>query len=300
MENKILKVLARREVVFALAGAGAASLTGVGGYFLGAKRERQRILDAFTDRDMPEELPQEFKDIVRGRLVEDREISELMEMYGPALKEVDYARLSTADFERAAQPLADEILGKTDAVEAPEDEDQEWYPVATTEQVLDKIEKRYNEHFAEADERNRLVISSTQETHNIWASSSSDGNWDLEEEQASRTSERPYIIHQEEFINQDSGFEQSTLTYFAKDGVVVDELNEPLQDWVSTLGQLRFGHGTTDANAVYIRNEKLQHEFEVLLSTGAYLDEIMGQEAELEIERDELRHSMNLRMRARE
>ncbi len=267
--NKFLKVFARKEVALALAGVGVSTLTGWGGYVFGKKRERERILALYVVDNLVRE--DEFAFMEKMPLPVKEGIDEIIRQYGPQhYPDVEYNSPSTADFERVATPLADEILGKTEVVE----------PLDTEE---------YNEP-TEFDQVEAVV-------YNIFASASKDSSWDYDAEIANRMSARPYVIHQDEFINKDSGFDQSTLTYFAKDGVVVDELNEPLEDWVSTLGQLKFGHGTTDANAVYIRNEKLQEEFEVLLSTGAYLDEVIGQEAELEIERDELKHSMNMRMR---
>ena len=275
---------------YAVAGVGLSALTGVGGYFLGARRQMAQLeatiqvykatikvlsepKQASTEK-LAKGLPGEIEEYEPGvyRPVIDPNqdhLDDLFKKYGPHFSESHNERI--VEFERQAQPLADEILGLTDAVElVPEDyEDyeilEEYEPVATI--------------------------------HNIFASTSSDDDWNMEEEQANRTSDRPYVIHQDEFIDKESGFDQSTLTYYAGDGVVADELNTPVDDWVSLLGQLQWGHGTTNANAVYIRNEKRQHEFEVLLATGSYLEEVMSEETLLAIEQDELKHSMTRRFR---
>lgn len=296
-------------VIYTVAGTGLSALTGIGGYFLGVRRTRAKFFGQMAVENLVltgESASQGEFDFM-GKLPVKEGIDEIMRKYGPhydPAKEHFYDRMQDnfdramtdiADFERVATPLADEILAKQPG-DSEEWSDQEiefirYMNQQANDEVLGKIE------LVEPLDTEEYMEPIEPEIHNVFAASSSDGNWDIAEELLSRTPERPYVIHQDEFIERDSGFDQSTLTYFAGDGVVVDELNEQLQDWVSTLGQLKFGHGTTDTNAVYIRNEKLQHEFEVLLSSGSYLDEVIGQEAELEIEHDEIKHSMNMRMR---
>ena len=61
-------------------------------------------------------------------------------------------------------------------------------------------------------------------------------------------------------------------------------------DFHNVVGDLRFGHGSNDPNVVYIRNDRLKAEYEVLLNSGSYQEEILGQKFEKEA-KDELKHS---------
>ncbi len=122
-----------------------------------------------------------------------------------------------------------------------------------------------------------------------------DWNWDVEDALRSMMADNvPFVIHQEEFIESESGFRQGTLTFYAGDEVVADELDTPIYNWKTLLGELKWGHGSRDSNVVYIRNPAVKMEWEVLLSTGHFAIEAMG----LEAERDaELKHSTPRRFR---
>ena len=117
-------------------------------------------------------------------------------------------------------------------------------------------------------------------------------DWDYDAELATRTSEDPYILHQDEFINGEMEYDQSTLVYYAGDDIMADESDTPLYGYPSRLGELKFGHGSTDKAVVYIRNEKLHAEWEVLLHTGRFEVEVLGNTIEQEYEEQELKHSV--------
>ena len=114
--------------------------------------------------------------------------------------------------------------------------------------------------------------------------------WDQNREMAQRDKSIPYIIHQEEFNADDSYDHQPTLTYFEGDDVLVDEADEVItkKDEVVGLENLtKFGHGSGDPNVLYIRNDRLQQDMEILLHKSHYAKEVLG----LEEEPEDLRHS---------
>jgi hypothetical protein len=114
--------------------------------------------------------------------------------------------------------------------------------------------------------------------------------WDQNREMAQRDKSIPYIIHQEEFNADDSYDHQVTLTYFEGDDVLVDEVDEVItkKDEVVGLENLtKFGHGSGDPNVLYIRNDRLQQDMEILLHKSHYAKEVLG----LEEEPEDLRHS---------
>lgn len=105
-------------------------------------------------------------------------------------------------------------------------------------------------------------------------------NFDYDEELKNRTSDRPYIISQEEFLQNEPDFSQTTITYYEGDGALADENDKeiPFIDPIIGQNNLRFGHGSGDARVVYVRNERLSSDYEVLKSDGKYSHEVLGLE----------------------
>lgn len=112
-------------------------------------------------------------------------------------------------------------------------------------------------------------------------------DWDYEVEVASRTSEAPYIIHKDEFFSQEAeGYSQVTLTYYKGDDVLLDEQESPLYDAKRIVGDnLIFGKGSEDPSIVYIRNDRLMSEFEVISDDGYYMVEVLGEQLEHSFDR---------------
>jgi hypothetical protein len=109
---------------------------------------------------------------------------------------------------------------------------------------------------------------------------STDPDWIWAKELESRDATFPYIIHEDEFRNNEMDYNQVTYNYYAEDDVLVDEDDHPLPhgDIVVGVENLRFGHGTSDANLVYVRNDKLQLEMEICKNPRSYEQEILGLE----------------------
>ena len=125
-----------------------------------------------------------------------------------------------------------------------------------------------------------------------------DDDWDPEEELAKRDKDEPYIITADEFLSNDTGFVQTTLTYYSKDRVVTDDEDTPLYNYHAVLGSdnLKFGHGSGNQDIVYIRNVKRRGEYEVIEFDGHYAQEKLGFEEEQALDQ-ELRHAEPRRFR---
>lgn len=115
-------------------------------------------------------------------------------------------------------------------------------------------------------------------------------DWDDDVERSQRTKEEPYIIHQEEFVADDMGYHQETLTYYAGDDIMADVEDTPIYNYQGLMGELRFGHGSKDPGVVYIRNETLHMEWEILHHEGTFEQEVLGLKADTEAD-EELQHS---------
>lgn len=118
-----------------------------------------------------------------------------------------------------------------------------------------------------------------------------DEDWDYEHELSTRTKENPYILHVEEYVAEEMGFDQKTAVYYDGDQIMADEENTPIYGFAAMMGDLNFGHGSKDPTLVYIRNEVLETEWEVILVNGHFAIEVLGNSIEQEYADAELKHS---------
>jgi hypothetical protein len=106
-----------------------------------------------------------------------------------------------------------------------------------------------------------------------------DGGLEATEPERPRNTDRPYGIGLEEFCDPPEGYQQITITYYAADKVLLDDHQSPIPDIVKTVGPLSaldFGGISKDPHIRYVRNEGLEADFEIILNSGAYVDEILN------------------------
>ena len=121
-----------------------------------------------------------------------------------------------------------------------------------------------------------------------------DDAWDYKIELQNRDPSKPYVLHVDEFVADEKEWDsQSTLTWYEGDSILTDSQDTPIYDPVALIGPLRFGHGSLDPNVFYVRNEKLQAEYEIIRDLGSYTEIVLGQEMERR-DRREIKH-MNVR-----
>lgn len=126
-----------------------------------------------------------------------------------------------------------------------------------------------------------------------------DDGWDYEAERRKRTGEEPYIIHVDEFVTEEMGYEQETLTWYDGDQVLVDQREVPIYNDKAMVGDIRWGHGSGDPNICYVRNEKLRMEFEILRDPGSYSEQDLSRRIEQRFEEADIKH-MNAPQRFRD
>lgn len=153
---------------------------------------------------------------------------------------------------------------------------------------LKRETRRYAADDAEADEpvgevspeELRAPVEDESETSNIFEERKPDDEWDQEHEENSRQPGVPYVIHKDEVgEKEDDGYTEMTLTYYAGDDVLADERDKPIddQDKVVGVGNMdKFGHGSQDAEIVFIRNEELALDIEVCRSEMAFAEAVHG------------------------
>lgn len=82
--------------------------------------------------------------------------------------------------------------------------------------------------------------------------------------------DRPHVIEPEEFGECD--YEEVSLTYYA-DGVLTDEQDNLIEDVDGMVGEDYAEHfGEYEADSVFVRNDRLQTDFEILADQRNYSD----------------------------
>jgi hypothetical protein len=108
--------------------------------------------------------------------------------------------------------------------------------------------------------------------------------WDYESEMAKRSHDQPYIITEEEYLQNDPEHDQVSITYYAGDDTLADVQDIVIEDHdrIGVDNLVRFGHGNKNPHLLYVRNEVLELDFEITRSSGEYADEVL-----------DLKHSWN-------
>ena len=102
---------------------------------------------------------------------------------------------------------------------------------------------------------------------------------DVVTEERNRTEEAPYVLSNVEYMTGEKAYNQATLTYFAGDNVLTDDKDEVIPNADETVGEdnlKKFGYRSKDPRVVYVRNDVLEMEYEILLSDGKYAVEVLG------------------------
>lgn len=140
--------------------------------------------------------------------------------------------------------------------------------------------------------KNDEEIKSRPEQNNVFTMEADTlPEWSYDYELERRTSTEPYVIHKEEFMESDNGYTQETVTFYAGDEIMANMADEPLYGWFDMMGTLRWGYGSDDKDVVYIRNEVLHFEWEVIRHPGRFEVEVGGLTIEAEYEETDLKHS---------
>lgn len=101
--------------------------------------------------------------------------------------------------------------------------------------------------------------------------------WDYKTEIANRRPDKPYIIHVDELPETD--YTESSLTYYIGDDILCDSDDSVIEDKDGVVGELnldKFGLGSGDADILYIRNDVLGIQVEVVKNDGHYAEVVHG------------------------
>lgn len=275
-----LEVFRTNPVALAAAGIVGVVAGGVGGYFIARKKLRSFYEDLATQEIAEAKVFYQGlnKTDEDGAVLTPQEV--LAQRHGP---EAAAAALRT--YQGNGPFESEEDLIAAAAAEQGEPHDEE-----VDERQIQKITERaqfQSISIGEEPSPHGGKITVVEETTNIFA----EPLFDLEEETKFRTEDKPYIISHDEFFAADLEYENVSLTYFETDDTLVDERDQPIDNTDEMVGDdhlVRFGHGSKDRKVVYVRNDRLNIDFEITKSNGSYLEDVLGLEAP---ESSSLKHS---------
>lgn len=94
-----------------------------------------------------------------------------------------------------------------------------------------------------------------------------------------RDTDEPYVISVDEFTLERNEYDKVTLGYYREDDTLVDENDIPVDDIEQVIGAAslgQFGKFSGDKNIVYVRNERVGIDYEVMFDERSYQEVILG------------------------
>lgn len=95
-----------------------------------------------------------------------------------------------------------------------------------------------------------------------------------------RDTSKPYVVDLEEYMEHPEGHDDVQLTYYAGDGVLGDDDDQPIEDVDGLVGVMNlnmFGASDPDdEHILLIRNEQKKLDIEVTWSDGKFAHEVLG------------------------
>jgi hypothetical protein len=114
-----------------------------------------------------------------------------------------------------------------------------------------------------------------------------------------RSPDFPYIITEAEFRVDEPNFEKLSLTYYRGDESLAEANDDYIPDVDGTAGLLNlrdhWGAGSDDPNTMYIRNERINADFEITLNEGSYVNAVAGFTIEDRMARDSKKQLRKMR-----
>lgn len=89
----------------------------------------------------------------------------------------------------------------------------------------------------------------------------------------------PYVISRDSYENEYLDFHKNSLVYFTEDKILCDDQDEQIDNIDFFIGEeslMMFGEGSDDEDIVFVRNHKIQCDFEVVREHQSYKENVLG------------------------
>lgn len=230
----------------------AATLAGLTGALVGFETARRRLEKKYAER--AEQEIDEMRDHFRNQMIA-REVKPDLDELGKKVTDLGYGSEAERDHIENAGERKDQAHARA-VVEGPGE--------PNTPDVPPAIRNIFETQEAERAE--------TQQDPDPVA-------WNYEAEKASREGKHAYVIHADEVGDAEFSFDEITLTYYQGDDVLCDSEDKVVDDQERVVGidnLDRFGHGSNDPNIVFVRNEAMQLDIEIVRSEKTFAEEVHG------------------------
>lgn len=90
-----------------------------------------------------------------------------------------------------------------------------------------------------------------------------------------------YVISLDEFVNGEENYDKITLTYYVDDNTLADETEsdiEDIEDMIGPKALSSFGLASDDPDVVYVRNDRVEVDYEVIRQFASYQGTVLGEE----------------------
>jgi hypothetical protein len=141
--------------------------------------------------------------------------------------------------------------------------------------IVEAVKERYSEVELQAIKEANEKFPAEEEEVGALEEMEEIAGWDYKYETSHRSQNTPYIIHFDEFTENEPEHDQVSYIYYEGDGALSDTRDTTVDniDMIVGLKNLRrWGHGSHDPNIVHIRNERLHMDMEVLRDPGSFAD----------------------------
>lgn len=178
--------------------------------------------------------------------------------------EKHYTDLANEEIREAKEYYETEVDRKTPSAEANDGRERIFYHTLQEYQGANPVQTPQTE--------------AQQVLKNIFRTPPPEPDPDFAAERAARTPDRPYIISAPEYLGNDTNYSQESLVWYMGDQMLIDDQDDPLDDPEGAvgLGNLQFGRWSDDANVVYVRNDHLLLDFEIIRHEGKYSEIVLG------------------------
>lgn len=150
-----------------------------------------------------------------------------------------------------------------------------------TDDEIKSVKEYYKKEFLEAFDNAHVYSSSSEDsednkvTQQNYKSKGSDlvnySDFYKKEEETNEKNDKllPYVIDEDEFLEENQ-YDKITISYFEDDSVFVNQEDDIISDGMEFVGEENISKFKNDV--LYVRNEKLGVDYEVILEKGGYED----------------------------
>lgn len=156
------------------------------------------------------------------------------------------------------------------------------------EEVAEEVQEilRSNGYSEETDPSTKNIFDSAVEVDNEGDPVETEDDLTEEEDEYQVIPGEPNLISDMEFMQNEKDYDQNTLTYFVGDDTLADSNLRSIDDMNRFVGERHldmFGEVpsySSDPNILYIRNDELGMEFEIVRNSGHFTIEALGMDPE--------------------